>query len=165
MATGELVTKENDDSVEAFVASVAGETRRRDAYALLELMERVTGEPPRMWGGSIIGFGRYHYAYASGREGDIAAAGFSPRTAAISVYFPDGFDEHHDLLGRLGPHAVGKGCLYIKRLDGIDLGALEELVRRSYTLLTNGEPFSKRLSGQHSERRSLGRPSSADQTG
>ena len=132
MASSDVKTTENDGDVTAFLASVDDETRRRDALVLLELMERVTGEPPRMWGPSIIGFGRHHYAYPSGREGDQPAAAFSPRKAATTVYLMGGADERGELLGRLGPHTLGKGCLYLKRLDAVDLGALEELVRRSY---------------------------------
>lgn len=99
-----------------------------------------------MWGPSIVGFGSYHYRYASGREGDMAAAGFSPRKAATTVYLMDGFDAHEDLLARLGPHTRGKGCLYLKGLDAVDLDVLAELVRRSYATLTAGT-FGKRLSG------------------
>jgi len=128
-------TQENDGDVEAFLATVPDQ-RRAEARTLVELMGRVTGEPPRMWGSSIIGFGRYHYRYATGREGDAAAAGFSPRKAATTVYVPDGFEAYCELLERLGPHTTSVSCLYLKRLDAIDLEVLAELVRRSYERTT-----------------------------
>ncbi len=134
-------------SVQAFLAEVDHEVRRRDAHTLVELFERVTGEPPVMWGPSIVGFGSYHYKYASGREGDMAAAGFSPRKAATTVYFADGLDDYADELARLGPHTLGKGCLYLKDLAQVDLGVLESMVRASYAVVSDAAEFSKRLSG------------------
>ena len=127
-----LKTVENDGDVDAFLASVADETRRRDARTLLGLMTWVTGHTARLWGPSIVGFDRYHYVSSSGREGDWPATAFSPRKAATTVYLMDGVDAHTDLLGRLGPHSVGKGCLYMKRLADVDLEVLETIVRRSY---------------------------------
>lgn len=141
----DVKTVESDRDVDAFLAAVEPAVRRSDAQTLRELMERVTGRPARMWGSSIVGFGRYHYAYASGREGDMAAAGFSPRKAATSVYFVDGFDDYAEDLARLGPHTTGAACLYLKRVDAVDLGVLEDMVRRSYATVTT-QPFSKRLS-------------------
>ena len=129
-------TGPTDGDVAAFVAAVPDERRRADARTLVELLGRVTGEPPRMWGGSIVGFGSYHYVYATGREGDAAAAGFSPREASTTVYIPDGFEDHGDLLARLGPHTTSVSCLYLKRLDAVDLSVLEELVHRSYLRTT-----------------------------
>ena len=105
---------------------------------MLGLMERVTGEQPRMWGSSIVGYGRYHYRYESGREGNGPAASFSARKAALSVYLSDGVDAHEDLLGRLGSHTTGVGCLYIKDLSSVDPAVLEEIVRTSYRTLTAG---------------------------
>jgi hypothetical protein len=102
---------------------------------MLELMGRVTGEAPRLWG-SIIGFGQYHYKYKSGREGDAPAAGFSPRKAATSIYLPDGIGRYDEQLKQLGPHATGVGCLYIKDLDKIDIPVLEGIVTESYRNLT-----------------------------
>ena len=116
----------------AFVAAVKSPVRRRDAETLLEIMGRVTGLPPVMWGPSIIGFGEYHYRYASGREGTMAAAGFSPRATASTVYLADAFGSHGDLLARLGPHSTGASCLYLKDLSRVDLAVLEELVAASY---------------------------------
>ena len=120
-------------SPEEFIAGVSDDRRRRDGELLLQLMGRATGERPAMWGSSIVGFGSFHYVYDSGREGDAMVVGFSPRKAATVVYLMDGFEERTDLLGRLGPHKVGKACLYLKRVEGaVDLSVLEELVRRSY---------------------------------
>jgi hypothetical protein len=127
-----------DDDVREFLDRVQHPVRRRDADTLLELMTRATGEPARMWGSSIIGFGTYHYKYASGREGDAPAAGFSPRKAATTIYLADGIGPHPELLERLGPHTTGVGCLYVKDLAQVDLAVLEELVTSSYSALTDG---------------------------
>jgi hypothetical protein len=127
-----------DDDVRGFLDRVQHPVRRRDADTLLELMTRATGEPARMWGSSIIGFGTYHYKYASGREGDAPAAGFSPRKAATTIYLADGIGPHPELLERLGPHTTGVGCLYVKDLAQVDLAVLEELVTSSYSALTDG---------------------------
>jgi hypothetical protein len=127
-----------DDDVRGFLDRVQHPVRRRDADTLLELMTRATGQPARMWGSSIIGFGTYHYTYASGREGDAPAAGFSPRKAATTIYLADGIGAHPELLERLGPHTTGVGCLYVKDLAQVDLPVLEELVAASYSALTDG---------------------------
>lgn len=119
-----------------FIASVQPPARQVEANTLLALMFAATGQPPVMWGPSIIGFGSYHYRYDSGREGDAAAAGFSPRKAQSTIYLADGFDAHKDLLARLGPHTLGKSCLYLKKLDQVDLKVLQELVSRSYRTVT-----------------------------
>ncbi|KQW05734.1 hypothetical protein ASC66_12280 [Leifsonia sp. Root4] len=122
-----------------YVAAVANTLRRRDAQTLLELFGRITGESPVLWGPSIVGFGQYHYTYASGREGDAPAAGFSPRKAAMSIYLADGIGAHEDALARLGAFTSGVGCLYIKDLDTVDLAVLESIVRASYATLTAGD--------------------------
>lgn len=127
-----------DAAVRAYLDGVTHAVRRRDAETLLGLMSRATGEEARMWGPSIVAFGSYHYRYASGREGDAPAAGFSPRKAAMSVYLNDGVGARPHLLERLGPHTAGVGCLYLKNLDDVDLGVLEQLVRASYESLTSG---------------------------
>ena len=103
--------------------------RRKDAEVLLELFERITGWEPRMWGPAIIGFGEYHYKYDSGREGDFMRTGFSPRKANMVVYIMPGYTNFDPILARLGKHKLGKSCLYINKLDDIDLTVLEELVR------------------------------------
>ena len=122
----------------SFIEAVDPPGRRRDAATLLELMRRVTGAEPRMFGTAIVGFGEYHYKYATGTEGDAPAAAFSPRKAASVVYLNDGISAHEDLLARLGPHTTGVGCLYLKDVAAVDLDVLEEIVRRSYATLTGG---------------------------
>jgi len=118
--------------VEEFLARVPGEQRREDARRLCAMMAAVTGEPPAMWGTSIIGFGTYHYRYPSGHEGDSALASFSPRSQHLAIYLAGEFEtRHRSVLARLGPHKTGKGCLYIKRLDEVDQDALRELIDRS----------------------------------
>ncbi|WP_367183073.1 DUF1801 domain-containing protein [uncultured Cellulomonas sp.] len=134
-----VTTVPNDADVAGFLAAVEHDVRRRDAATLVELLGRVTGEPPRMWGPSIVGFGRYHYRYDTGREGDMAAVGFSPRKAATTVYLVDGFDAYGDLLERLGPHTTGRSCLYLKDVAAVDLTVLEELLRRSYAATTGAD--------------------------
>lgn len=124
------------DDVPTFLEGVTPAKRRRDAEVLVELMQRVTGEPPRMWGSSIVGFGRYRYEYESGRSGDGPAASFAPRKAATVVYLADGTGDYADELGRLGPHTTGVGCLYLKDLSAVDLDVLEQIVRASYGTAT-----------------------------
>ena len=127
----ELKTRPTDASVEAFVQSVADEARRADCLAVLRLMKAVTGAEPRMWGGSIVGFGQYHYRYASGREGDWFLVGFSPRKNDLTLYIMAGFEQYEALLARLGKFKLGKSCLYIKRLADVDTGVLKELIAAS----------------------------------
>jgi uncharacterized protein DUF1801 len=118
--------------VAEFLAQVPGEQRRADARRLCAMMQEITGEPPAMWGTSIVGFGSYHYRYTSGHEGDSALAGFSPRSQHLVIYLIGEFGERHSsALARLGPHKTGKGCLYVKRLDDVDIDALRELIDRS----------------------------------
>jgi len=124
-------TRPTDDSVEAFLNSVEDDKKREDAFALLRLMKEVTGEEPTMWGDSIVGFGSYHYRYASGREGDWFLTGFSPRKRNLTLYIMAGFDEYDDLLEGLGKYKTGKSCLYLNRLEDVDVQVLRELVRRS----------------------------------
>lgn len=126
----ELKTQKNDASVEAFLHTV-DEKRRDDCFALLELMGEVTDAPAKMWGTSIVGFGEYHYKYASGREGEWMIIGFSPRKQNLTLYLMSGFDGYDKLLGKLGKHSVGKSCLYIKRLSDVDTDVLRQLVEVS----------------------------------
>ncbi len=128
MAKADNKTKSTAASVEAFLGSVEHDTRRTDGFALLELFNRVTGLKPKMWGPSIIGYGRYHYKYASGREGDFLITGFSPRKGALSIYIMPGYRDMSEKLARLGKHKIGKSCLYINKLADIDLSVLEEIV-------------------------------------
>jgi hypothetical protein len=126
------VMRLTDASVPGFLAGVPGDDRREDAGRLCAMMQQITGEPPAMWGTSIIGFGAYRYRYASGREGDSPLAGFSPRRQHLAIYLIGGFESRHQsVLERLGPYKAGKGCLYIKRLDEVDHDALRELIKRS----------------------------------
>lgn len=127
----ELKTKPNDSSVEAFLNSVADPKKRQDSFAILDLMKKVTGAEPVMWGDSIIGFGDIHYRYASGREGDWFVTGFSPRAQNLTLYIMSGFEQYDELLAKLGKHKTGKSCLYIKKIEDIDQAVLEELVRQS----------------------------------
>ncbi len=127
----ELKTRQSGASVEAFLEAVANETRRRDAAVVNQLMQRITGEPPKMWGPSIVGFGRYHYRNASGREGDWFLTGFSPRKQALTLYIMPGFSQYDALMRRLGKHKTGRSCLYVNKLADVDLPTLEELIRLS----------------------------------
>lgn len=116
------------DDVRAYLAQIPDEKKRQDCQALLELFKETTGEEPVLYTGNMIGFGRYHYRYASGHEGDSFMTGFAPRKDNITLYTYAWFDERQDLLERLGKHKAGKGCVYIKRLEDIDLEVLRELV-------------------------------------
>lgn len=127
----ELKTQKNDGSVEAFLNSVENERKRSDSFEILRLMAEVTGEEAMMWGTSIVGFGSYHYKYASGREGDFFVTGFSPRKQNLTLYIMGGFDDYEALLAQLGKHKIGKACLYINKLADVDMAVLRELVRRS----------------------------------
>ena len=119
-------------AVDEFLTRVPDERRREDARRLCAMMQQITGEPPAMWGTSIIGFGSYHYRYPSGHEGDSALASFAPRSQHLAIYLIGDFaNRHRSVLARLGPHKTGKGCLYIKRLDEVDQDALRELIDRS----------------------------------
>ena len=115
-----------------FIAAVEHPVRRSDAQALLEIMEEVSGQPATMWGPTIVGFGSYHYKYDSGREGDAAAIGFSPRSTNLALYGLTTAPESEDLLAALGKHKRGASCLYVNKLDDIDLTVLTELARRGY---------------------------------
>lgn len=124
-------------SVTDFLDAVDDETKRADAYRVLELMSDITGEEPEMWGPSIVGFGSYHFKYASGREGDWMVTGFSPRKTALTLYIMSGFRRHDELMEQLGSFKTGKSCLYIKRLDDIDLDVLRELISASVEHIRN----------------------------
>jgi hypothetical protein len=124
-------TMKNDGSVDDYLSSVANERRREDAFTVLKLMKKVTGEEPKMWGSALIGFGEYHYQYESGREGDFFLTGFAPRKQNLVVYIMPGFEHYDALLERLGKHKIGKSCLYINKLADVDLEVLGELVQRS----------------------------------
>jgi hypothetical protein len=127
----ELKTKQTGESVDEFLNGIADPQRRQECVAVLELMKQATGCEPAMWGAGMIGFDRYHYRYDSGREGDWFVTGLSPRKAALTVYVMAGFDRYDSIMARLGKYKTGKSCLYIKRLDDIDLDALRELIDES----------------------------------
>ncbi len=133
-----LKTKKNDASVQDFLKSIPAEQKRHDSKRICEMITKVSGEKPAMWGGSIIGFGNQHYRYESGREGDWMKIGFSPRKASITVYFMDGFVEHTESLEKLGTHSTSKGCLHIKKLSDIDESVLEEMIRTSLKKIEKG---------------------------
>ena len=124
-------TVANKASVQEFLEGVTNERRKSDALVILDMMQRITGEPAVMWGKSLIGFGSYHYKYDSGREGDSALVSFSPRKANLVVYIMPGFDKYEDLMSRLGKHKTGKSCLYLNKLADVDMAVLEELIKKS----------------------------------
>lgn len=134
----ELKTQKNEASVEGFLNGVEHEQKRADSFAVLELMKGVTGEEPAMWGSSIVGFGSYHYKYASGREGDWFVVGFSPRKQNLTLYIMEGFANYDSLLGKLGKHKTGKSCLYINKLADVDIETLRELVAQSVKHVIEG---------------------------
>ena len=127
----ETKTKPTDVSVDFFLDGVAHPVRRADGKAVRAMMERVSGEPAVMWGPSIVGFGSYHYRYATGHEGDSPRLGFSPRSANLVLYV-GGFPEYEALLARLGKHKCSKACLYVGKLADVDMAVLEEIARRTY---------------------------------
>jgi hypothetical protein len=127
----DIKTKPTTVSVAEFIEAIPDQTQRADSKAIVKLMRSVTGEKPKMWGPSIIGFGSYHYTYDSGREGDMPIAGFSPRKAATVLYGLIGTTDAKALLAKLGKHTTGKGCLYIKKLTDVDQQVLEQLIVNS----------------------------------
>ena len=122
-------TQPTDQSVTDFIAGVEPARRRDDATVLKALFQEVTGWQPRLWGPAIIGYGQYHYKYASGREGDFLATGFSPRKANMVLYIMPGYADFGDVLARLGKHKLGKSCLYINKLADVDLDVVAEIIR------------------------------------
>lgn len=129
MPKAKLKTAQSTASPSVFIAAVDNRQRRTDAEALLKLFNRITGFEPKMWGSSIVGYGRYHYRYDSGREGEYFITGFSPRKASSIIYIMPGYRDIAAMLGRLGKHKTGRSCLYINKLSDVDQGVLEEIVR------------------------------------
>lgn len=127
-------TKPTAASVDEFIAQIENPRRRADAVTALRIYKEVTGLPPVMWGPSIIGFGSLHYAYETGREGDMPAAGFSPRKANMTFYVGDQFEGAEELYAKLGKHKKSVACLYINKLDDVDLDVLHEIIARQYRL-------------------------------
>ena len=136
----EQKTKADTAPVDDFIAQLEDPAKRADSQALIKLLQDVTGEPPVLWG-TMVGFGRYHYRYESGQEGDAFLVGFAPRKAEFSLYLMgDGSPERDDLLARLGKHRMGKACLYVRRLSDIDLGVLKQLAALSVQTLRQRYP-------------------------
>ena len=131
MAKAEPKMKQTTESVEAFIRKVPDQQKQSDSFAIIEMMKKKTGAEAKMWGPSIIGFGKYHYKYESGHEGDAPLAGFSPRHTAIVIYVSSAFDRRAELLGKLGKHKATKACIYIKKLQDIDFKVLEMIVANS----------------------------------
>jgi hypothetical protein len=128
----ELKTKVNDASVVDFLNSVADEQKRTDSLEIVRIIEQITKEKPKMWGPSIVGFGSYHYKGKSGREGDWMVIGFSPRKQNLTLYIPGYLEQYQEYLQKLGKHSTGKGCLYIKKLEDVNVAVLKELISESY---------------------------------
>lgn len=127
-------TKPTSVSVDDFIAAIENPRRRTDALTALNTYKEVTGLPPVMWGPSIIGFGSLHYVYETGREGDMPAAGFSPRKASMTFYVGDQFEGAEELYAKLGKHKKSVACLYINKLDDVDLDVLHEIIARQYRM-------------------------------
>ena len=136
----EAKTKQTKANVGAFLDAVANAGRREDAKTLCALMQEATGETPAMWGPTMVGFGRYRYAYESGHSGEAFRLGFSPRKANLVLYVLTGFPEQNQVLGRLGKHKTGKVCLYLNRLSEIDQRVLRELIERSWAWMNQRYP-------------------------
>lgn len=137
---GEPKMKENDNSVIGFIEKMENEKKKADAYQLLEIFEEVSGFDAKMWGPSIIGFGSYHYKYASGREGDAPLVGFSPRKAKISLYLDYESEEREKLLQNFGKHTKSKACIYINKLADIDTNVLKDLIQHTIETYQNLYP-------------------------
>lgn len=133
----ELKTKPTNVSVKKFLNSLKDEQKREDSFVVMEMMKKITGEEPKMWGPSIVGFGKYHYKYDSGHEGDMCMAGFSPRKEALTIYLVPGFQKNKSLMEKLGKHKTGKSCLYIKKLEDVELNVLEKLISNSFKYMNN----------------------------
>ena len=128
----ELKTRLNDRNVLEFIMSIEHDKRREDSLKLLDIFSEVTGEEPKMWGGSIVGYGTYHYKYSSGQEGDWMRTGFSPRKQALTIYLLNGFSAYEELMRNLGKYKTSKACLYVNKLEDIDIGVLKKLIKVSY---------------------------------
>ena len=132
MVKYELKTKLNDGDVKAFLNSIEHEKRREDGLKMLDIMQEVTKEEPKMWGKTIVGFGTYHYTNKSGFDGEWMATGFSPRKQSLTLYIMAGFEKNKDLMEKLGKFKTGKSCLYINKLEDIDLEILKKVIKSSY---------------------------------
>lgn len=133
----ELKTKANSASVIEFLNAVEDEKKKQDSFTILAIMKDISGEEPKMWGPSIIGFGTYHYKYKSGREGDFMQCGFSPRKQNLTLYIMSGFSKYENLMNKLGKYKTGKSCLYIKKIEEVDMDVLKELISESIKYIRN----------------------------
>ncbi|MEM8987975.1 MAG: DUF1801 domain-containing protein [Pseudomonadota bacterium] len=131
----QLKTRPGDADVDAFLTSVEDDQRRKDSFAMHEMMTRLSGEDPKIWGGGMVGYGSYTYDNVSGRGGEWFLTGFAPRKQALTIYIMDGFSDHETLMEKLGKYKIGKSCLYVKKLDDIDMKVLERLVKKSLAVM------------------------------
>lgn len=136
MAKAKNKTTENDLDVSEFINKISDTPKRIDSQEVLDLMQKLTGENPKMWGSSIIGFGKYHYKYESGREGDFMKIGFAPRKNNLAFYIMPGVEKYDHLLQKLGKYKTGKSCLYINKLNDVDQSILEQLILTSFEYMT-----------------------------
>jgi hypothetical protein len=125
------ITTETNSSVAKFIKTIPDEQKQQDSFTIIEMMKKISGFEPKMWGTAIIGFGTYHYKYDSGHEGDAPLLGFSPRKAALSLYLCSEFDQREELLKKFGKHTSSKACIYVKKLDDVDLNVLEKMIKNS----------------------------------
>jgi Domain of unknown function (DU1801) len=133
-------TKPTGEDVESFLNNMSDEKKRQDCFTLLEMMKQITNLEPKIWASSMVGFGDYHYKYASGHEGDAFIVGFSPRKQNLTLYILTGFEGEQQLLEKLGKHTTGKGCLYVKRLDDVHLPTLRSLIQHSVEIMLQNHP-------------------------
>jgi len=133
-------TTETDVNVTEFSNNVENEVKRKDSFRLIKIFKSITGYEPKMWGPSMIGFGRYHYKYASGHEGNAPLAAFSPRKDSLVLYMAIEFEKREDLLSQLGKHKSSKSCVYAKKLDDIDIAVLEKIIKNSMSYITKLYP-------------------------
>jgi len=131
----ELKTKQTEQSVEKFLNSIADKKKREDCFTVLEMMKQITKMDPKMWGPSIVGFGTYHYKYESGHEGDMCMIGFSPRKQNLTLYILPGFGKYKELMKKLGKYKTGKSCLYINKLEDVDIATLKKLIKEGFTYM------------------------------
>src|SRR5262245_30555660 len=139
----ELKTKRNEDSVDDFLNAIKDEQVREDCRTIADIMEKATKAKPQMWGSGIVGFGNYHYKYASGREGDWMLIAFSPRKQNITLYIHSGFEGYDELMVKLGKHSCGKACIYIKRLSDVHLPTLKKIINASVKHMRKTNPTDK----------------------
>ena len=142
MAKSTNKTTETTASVTGFIDAVADETKRNDSFRLIDIMKEQTGYDAKMWGPGIVGFGSYHYKYESGREGDAPLVGFSPRKAELSIYLNTEFPHKEKLLQQFGKHRAGVGCIYIKKLEDIDIAVLKKMIKASVDSIRKQYPSS-----------------------